>query len=81
LVPTGERDWLLFHGVIFVVMQWMTIRIFQTTLLAYAFVYFQLAMILQVIAGRVFFREPHFARRMFGCVVMAIGAALISSRG
>jgi uncharacterized membrane protein len=81
LVPTGERDWLVVHAVTFLIMQWMTIRIFQATLLAYAFVYFQLGMILQVIGGRVFFREPHFARRMFGCVVMAIGAALILSHG
>jgi drug/metabolite transporter (DMT)-like permease len=81
LVPAGEYNWLVVHAVTFLIMQWMTIRIFQATLLAYAFVYFQLGMILQVIAGRIFFREPHFARRMFGCVVMAIGAALILSRG
>jgi drug/metabolite transporter (DMT)-like permease len=81
LVPTVERVWLVIHAVTFLIMQWMTIRIFQATLLSYAFVFFQLGMILQVIAGRFFFREPHFARRMFGCIVMSIGAALILLRG
>jgi drug/metabolite transporter (DMT)-like permease len=81
LVPSGERDWLVIHAITFVIMQWMTIKIFQNTLLSYAFVFFQLGMVLQVIAGRLFFREPHFGRRMVGCVVMSIGAALIIWRG
>lgn len=77
MIPTGDRTWLVIHAATFLVMQWMTIRIFQSTLLAYSFVYFQLGMVLQVIAGRFLFREPHFGRRMFGCVVMSVGAALI----
>lgn len=77
LISTANPKWLVTHAITFLVMQWMTIKIFQATLLSYAFVFFQLGMILQVIAGRVFFREPHFARRMFGCAVMAIGAAII----
>jgi drug/metabolite transporter (DMT)-like permease len=76
-----ERDWIVFHAVTFLVMQWLTIRIFQATLLSYAFVFFQLGMILQVIAGRIFFSEPHFGRRLFGCVVMALGAAVILLKG
>ena len=81
MISTAERDWLIVHAVIFGIMQWMTIRIFQATLLSYAFVFFQLGMILQVLAGRFFFREPHFGRRLAGCVVMSIGAALILLRG
>ena len=81
LFPTEERDWIVIHAVTFVVMQWMTIKIFQHTLLSYAFVFFQLGMVLQVIAGRFLFREPHFGRRMLGCVIMSIGAALIVWRG
>lgn len=81
IIPTEDRDWLVIHAITFLIMQWMTIKIFQHTLLSYAFVYFQLGMILQVIAGRFFFREPHFRRRMVGCVIMSIGAALIFWRG
>lgn len=81
LMPSGEREWLLIHAVTFVIMQWMTIKIFQATLLSYAFVFFQLGMILQVIVGRFLFREPHFGRRMVGCVIMSIGAALIVWKG
>jgi drug/metabolite transporter (DMT)-like permease len=81
IIPTTERIWLTIHAVTFLVMQWMTIRIFQATLLSYAFVFFQLGMILQVIVGKFFFREPNFGRRMFGCAVMSIGAALILWRG
>lgn len=67
----SERAWVGLHALTFLVMQWLTIEIFQATLLSYAFVFFQLAMVLQVIAGRVFFREPHFRRRLFGCCVMS----------
>jgi drug/metabolite transporter (DMT)-like permease len=77
MIAVSNRDWLIVHAITFGVMQWMTIRIFQETLLAYAFVYFQLGMILQVLAGRFFFREPHFGRRLFGCIVMIIGAVII----
>src|SRR5437016_12483893 len=52
LIPSVNREWLLIHAVTFGIMQWMTIRIFQATLLSYAFVFFQLGMVLQVIAGR-----------------------------
>jgi len=81
MITTSNRDWLIIHAITFGIMQWMTIRIFQATLLSYAFVFFQLGMILQVLAGRFFFREPHFGRRLAGCVVMSIGAALILLRG
>jgi drug/metabolite transporter (DMT)-like permease len=81
LIPSVNRDWLVIHAVTFGIMQWMTIRIFQATLLSYAFVFFQLGMVLQVVAGRFFFRESHFGRRLLGCVVMSIGAALILLRG
>lgn len=81
LIPTADHRWLAIHAVTFLVMQWMTIRIFQTTLLSYAFVFFQLGMILQVLVGRFLFREPHFGRRLLGCAIMSIGAALILLRG
>lgn len=88
LVPAGlaagfrqHRRWLLWHGAMFLVLQWLTILIFQRTLLAYSFVYFQLAMFFQVIVGRFVFQEPAFRRRLAACAVMAIGGALILWKG
>lgn len=78
---SGQGKWLVGHAVVFFAMQWLTIKVFQTTLLSYAFVFFQLGMVLQTIAGRIFFNEQQFRRRMVGCVVMATGAALIILRG
>jgi hypothetical protein len=76
-----HRLWLSVHAAVFVVMQWLTITIFQATLLAYAFVFFQLALVLQVVVGRVLFKEPAFARRMAGAVIMSLGSGLVAWRG
>jgi drug/metabolite transporter (DMT)-like permease len=76
-----HRLWLSAHAAVFVVMQWLTITIFQATLLAYAFVFFQLALVLQVVVGRVLFKEPAFARRMAGAVIMSLGSGLVAWRG
>jgi drug/metabolite transporter (DMT)-like permease len=76
-----HRIWLGIHALIFVTMQWLTITIFQRTLLAYSFVYFQLGMVLQVVVGRVFFRERAFARRMLGALIMSVGSGLIVWKG
>jgi drug/metabolite transporter (DMT)-like permease len=76
-----HRVWIPIHAAVFISMQWLTIRIFQTTLLAYAFVFFQLAMVLQVIVGRVFFKEASFARRMVGAVIMSVGSGIIIWKG
>jgi uncharacterized membrane protein len=76
-----HRPWLLFHAGVFISMQWLTIRIFQTTLLAYSFVFFQLGMVLQVFAGRIFFNEPSFFRRLIAAIIMAGGSALILWKG
>jgi drug/metabolite transporter (DMT)-like permease len=75
------RDGYIWHAALFLAMQWITIRIFQETLLAYSFVFFQLGMILQVMVGRFVFREPAFKRRLAGCVIMALGSALILWKG
>ena len=76
-----HRSWLGLHAIVFITMQWLTITIFQTTLLAYAFVFFQLAMVLQVVAGRLFFAEPAFRRRLLGAAVMTAGSGLIIWKG
>ena len=73
--------WLLIHSAMFMTMQLITIRIFQETLLAYSFVFFQLGMVLQVLVGRIFFSEGAFARRLIAAVVMAAGSVLILWRG
>lgn len=73
--------WLLIHSAVFMTMQLLTIRIFQETLLAYSFVFFQLGMVLQVFVGRIFFSEPAFLRRFVAAMIMACGSALILWRG
>ncbi len=72
---------MLLHAVLFFVMQWLTIRIFQETLLAYSFVFFQLSLVLQVVVGRTLFGEPSFRRRLAACAVMGLGSALILLKG
>jgi drug/metabolite transporter (DMT)-like permease len=72
--------WLLAHSAVFLTMQVLTIYIFQMTLLAYSFVFFQLGMVLQVFVGRVFFREGAFARRLVASVIMALGSILILAK-
>jgi drug/metabolite transporter (DMT)-like permease len=76
-----HSSWLIPHAVVFLLLQWLTIRIFQVTLLAYSFVFFQLAMLLQVIVGRLLFNEPAFPRRLLGATIMALGSALIIWKG
>lgn len=73
--------WLFVHSAIFLTMQLLTIRIFQETLLAYSFVFFQLGMVLQVFVGRFFFNEGSFLRRLIAALIMALGSALILWRG
>jgi drug/metabolite transporter (DMT)-like permease len=77
----GQNRWLVLHAAVFFVMQWMTIRIFTQTLLAYSFVYFQLGMMLQVLVGAVLFKETPIGRRFAGCAVMSVGAGLIAWKG
>jgi drug/metabolite transporter (DMT)-like permease len=77
----SNRFWLITHSLVFINMQWITIRIFQATLIAYAFVFFQLALVLQVFVGRFFFNEPHFRRRLFAAVIMSAGSAIILWKG
>jgi hypothetical protein len=78
----GSEGWRVpLHAVLFLGMQGLTIQIFQQSLLAYAFVFFQLGMILQVIVGRVWFQEGGFVRRLTATLVMAAGAGLILWRG
>lgn len=72
---------LAIHAIVFLVMQWLTIRIFQQTLLSYSFVYFQLGMVLQVLTGGVFFREPEIGRRLIACAIMCIGSGLVLWKG
>jgi drug/metabolite transporter (DMT)-like permease len=76
-----HAGWLVGHAVIFLVMQWFTIRIFQHTLLAYTFAWFQLGMVLQVITGGLFFKEPAWGWRVAGCAVMCLGSSLVLWKG
>ncbi len=76
--PLDQRSWLTLHAAAFFIMQWLTLHVFAITLLAYSFAFFQLAMVLQVVAGRWIFNEPHFQKRLACCAVICAGAALIT---
>ena len=73
--------WLTIHAAVFLSMQWLTVRIFQETLLAYSFVFFQLGMLLQVFVGRIFFQEKALIRRLIAATIMALGSVLILWKG
>lgn len=73
--------WLWSHTALFFLMQWLTILIFQRTLLAYSFAYFQLGMALQVLMGAVLFKETAWGRRLAGCAVMGLGSSLVALKG
>lgn len=70
---------LFAHAAIFFAMQWLTLEVFKTTLLAYSFAFFQLGMVLQVLIGYWLFQEGQLARRLVCCAVMGLGAALITA--
>jgi drug/metabolite transporter (DMT)-like permease len=74
-------SWLLPHAATFFAMQWFTIRIFQHTLLAYSFAYFQLAMVLQLLLAGFIFRERNLPRRLVGCAIMCLGSGLLLWKG
>jgi drug/metabolite transporter (DMT)-like permease len=77
--PANRGQGLLFaHAAIFFAMQWLTLEIFRTTLLAYSFALFQLGMVLQVLIGCWFFREGQMMRRLACCAIMGLGALLIT---
>jgi drug/metabolite transporter (DMT)-like permease len=71
------RGFLLLHAAIFFAMQWLTLEVFRTTLLAYSFAFFQLGMVLQVLIGCWFFHEGQLLRRLACCAIMGLGALLI----
>ena len=77
-IPSEQRPWLTLHAAVFFIMQWLTLHVFASTLLAYSFAFFQLAMVLQVVVGRWMFNEPHFRKRLACCAVICAGAALIT---
>lgn len=74
----NEFPLLVLHAALFLAMQWLTLLVFRSTLLAYSFAFFQLGMVLQVLAGRWLFKEPHFARRLLFCAIIGVGALLIT---
>jgi drug/metabolite transporter (DMT)-like permease len=71
------RGLLFAHAAIFFAMQWLTLEVFRTTLLAYSFAFFQLAMVLQVLIGCFLFREGQLFRRLACCAIIGLGALLI----
>lgn len=77
----GPRWELAGHGAVLLAMQAATLVVLGTVPLASAFVFFQLAMVLQVLVGRVMFGEPETARRLAACVVLCAGAGMVMMDG
>ena len=69
------------HALLFFIMQWLTIRIFQNTILSYSFVYFQLGMVFQVLTGGIVFQERAMGRRLAACGIMCLGRAVVLWKG
>lgn len=78
---SGDRGILVLHAAVFFAMQWMTLKVFQRTLLTYSFAFFQLGMVIQVLLGRWLFGEPQLARRLIACLIMSLGALLVLLAG
>ncbi len=79
--PPGTRRLLVIHAAAFFAMQWLTLKVFQHTLLTYSFAFFQLGMVLQVVLGRWLFDEPHWGRRLTACAIMSAGALVVLLTG
>jgi uncharacterized membrane protein len=77
----SQAGGIALHAFLFIIMQWLTIRIFQGTMLSYSFVYFQLGMVLQVLTGGMLFQERSMGRRLSACGIMAMGSALVLWKG
>jgi len=58
-------------------MQLSTLLTFEALKVGYALALFQTSTLLTVILGSRIFREPHFAKRLFGSAVMVAGAVLV----
>lgn len=76
-----QRGRLMLHAGLFLGMQWATLEIFQRTLLAYSFAFFQLGMVAQVLVGGWLFGERHIRRRLVACGVMSVGALVLLLAG
>ena len=68
---------LLMVGLMVFAMQLLTLLLLAKMMVAYALALFQLGMVLQVLAGYQVFNEPHIAKKMLACLVMAAGSLLV----
>ncbi|MFM7102615.1 MAG: hypothetical protein ACKO3N_15760 [Verrucomicrobiota bacterium] len=80
---SGRGWWaeLAGHGAVLGAMQAATLAVLGAVPLASAFVFFQLAMVLQVLVGRMLFGERETARRLVACGVLCAGAAMVVADG
>lgn len=68
---------LLGLALLILLMQFTTLLLLSTMLIAYALALFQLSMVLQVFLGAKIFGEAHFRRRLAACLVMVMGSLLV----
>ncbi|MDP2247462.1 MAG: EamA family transporter [Nitrosomonadales bacterium] len=88
LLATGEfsrnfkdsRDYwqvIVLIGLMVFVMQFFTLVLLSTMLVAYALALFQMAMVLQVFVGKHVFQEKHFVKRLMASLVMLVGSCMV----
>lgn len=68
---------LLILGIMIFIMQFTTLWLFSTLLIAYSLALFQLSMVLQVFLGYRFFNEKQLVRRLAACGVMITGCIVV----
>jgi len=58
-------------------MQYLTLLLLSTMMVAYALALFQLGIVIQVFVGYKVFNEKHIARKLLAASVMMIGSMLV----
>jgi drug/metabolite transporter (DMT)-like permease len=64
-------------GAMVFIMQYFTLLLLASMMVAYALALFQLGMVLQVFAGYKVFNEKHITRKLLACLVMMAGSVLV----
>lgn len=70
--------WFAVNGVMTSVSQALAYAAFSLTFLGYATSVFRISIIFTIILGAIFFKETRIKERMFGAIVMLLGAILIA---
>jgi len=68
---------ILTLGSLMFLMQYTTMLVLESTLIAYSLALFQLSMVLQVFLGYRIFKEQNIRQRLVACLIMILGSLLV----